>query len=78
MRYQAAKLSNGNTAGFVEGCARYLGEIAVNKRLNRAMITQVVGSSKRGRQSKGKGGIRWFRVPGGAGALHFLRHACLS
>lgn len=65
VRYQAAKLSNGNTAGFVEGCARYLGEIAVNKRLNRAMITQVVGSSKRGRQSKGKGGIRWFRVPGG-------------
>lgn len=68
VRYQASKLVDGRKADFIDGCARYLGEVAVNKTVNRSMINQVIlGKRKRGRKRyRGQSGIRWFRVPGGA------------
>lgn len=66
VRYQATKLVNKNKAGFVEGCARYLGEIAVNKTVNQTMINQVILGKKSRKRTKSRGGdIRWFRVPCG-------------
>lgn len=66
VRYQATKLVNKNKAGFVEGCARYLGEVAVNQTVNRTMINQVIlGNKARKRYRARATAVRWFRVPGG-------------